>query len=65
MFNQGDHVLVFTINLPARGTVKLLAAWRGPYKVIEVNQEGRRYNLSNGQGAHFENVIPCKYSPDE
>ena len=64
-FKVGDHVLVFCRAVPAGGTLKLLALWRGPYRVTEVHQGGRWYVLSNGHKAHFENLIPYRSSPDQ
>ena len=55
--NVGDHVLVFCRAFPGGGTLKLLAVWRGSYRIMEVHQDGRWYVLSNSHKAHFENVI--------
>ena len=62
---MGDHVLVFCRTVPAGGTLKLLAVWRGPYRVVQVHREGRWYVLSNGHKAHYENVIPYRSISDE
>ena len=39
---------------PEGGSSKLLRRWRGPYKFVEVLQEGRLYVFSSGHKVHFE-----------
>ena len=44
---------------------KLMRAWRGPHKVVQVFQEGRVYVLDTGQKVHFERLKPHHSGPLE
>ncbi len=47
------------VKLVPRGRVgKMLRAWRGPYKIAKVCQDGRWYILGNGMVAHYERLKP-------
>ena len=51
--------------IPKGGSAKLLRGWRGPYKVVEVLQDGRLYILSSGHKVHFERLKRHISGPQE
>ena len=51
--------------IPKGGSAKLLRGWSGPYKIVEVLQEGRLYVLSSGHKVHFERLKRHINSPQE
>ena len=57
-YNVGDPVWVFCRYVTQKGSPKLMKAWRGPQKVINVLQDGRVYILDSGQKVHFELLKP-------
>ena len=48
-YQPGDLVCVVCRYVPQKGSPKLMRAWRGPHKVVQVFQDGRVYNLHTGQ----------------
>ena len=64
-YQPGELVSVFCRYVPQKGSPKLMRAWRGPHKVIQVFQDGRVYVLDNGQKVHFERLKPHHSGPLE
>ena len=64
-FQVDELVWVFCRVIPKGGSAKLLRGWRGPYKVVEVLQEGRLYVLSSGHKVHFERLKRHISGPQE
>ena len=56
---------VFCRYVPQKGSPKLMRAWRGPHKVVQVFQDGRVYVLDTGQKVHFERLKPHHSGPLE
>ena len=50
----GDAIYMFCQIIPKGGTRKLIHAWSGPHKIIDVLQDGRLFVLDMGQKVHFE-----------
>ncbi len=57
-YKPDEKVLVNVKVIPRGGVGKLLRAWRGPYTVKEVKQQGRWYILDNGMITHYERLKP-------
>ena len=55
-YQPGELVWVFCRHVPQKGSPKLMRAWRGPNKVVQVFQDGRVYVLDTGQKVHFERL---------
>ena len=55
-YQPGDLVWVFCRYVPQKGSLKLMRAWRGPHKVVQVFQDARVYILDTGQKVHFERL---------
>ena len=55
-YQPGELVWVFCRYVPQKGSPKLMRAWRGPLKVVQVFQDGRVYVLDTGQKVHFERL---------
>ena len=53
-YQPGELVWVFCRYVPQKGSPKLMRAWRGPHKVVQVFQDGRVYVLDTSQKVHFE-----------
>ncbi len=51
--------------VPKGGMGKLLRAWRGPFTINEVKQQGRYFILHSGMVAHYERVKPYFARPTE
>ena len=64
-YQSGELVWVFCRYVPQKGSPKLMRAWRGPHKVVQVFQEGRVYVLDTGQKVHFERLKPHHSGPLE
>ena len=64
-YQPGELVWVFCRYLPQKGSLKLMRAWRGPHKVVQVFQGGRVYVLDTGQKVHFERLKPHHSGPLE
>ena len=64
-YQPGELVLVFCRYMPQKGSPKLMRAWRGPHKVVQVFQDGRVYVLDAGQKVHFERLKPHHSGPLE
>ena len=64
-YQPGELVWVFCCYLPQKGSLKLMRAWRGPHKVVQVFQGGRVYVLDTGQKVHFERLKPHHSGPLE
>ena len=64
-YQPGELVWVFCRYVPQKGSPKLMRAWRGPHKVVQVFQEGRVYVLDTGQKVHFERLKPHHSGPLE
>ena len=62
-YQPGELVWVFCRYVPQKGFSKLMRAWRGPHKVVQVFQEGRFYVLDTGQKVHFERLKPHHSGP--
>ena len=61
----GELVWIFCRYVPQKGSPKLMLAWRGPHKVVQVFQDGRVYVLNTGQKVHFERLKPHHSGPLE
>ena len=61
----GELVWVVCRYVPQKGSPKLMRAWRGPHKVVQVFQDGRVYVLDTGQKVHFERLKPHHSGPLE
>ena len=65
-YHPGELVWVFCRYVPQKGSPKVMRAWRGPHKVVQVFQEGRVYVLlDTGQKVHFERLKPHHSGPLE
>ena len=64
-YQPGELVWVFCRYVPQKGSPKLMRAWRGPHKIVQVFQEGRVYVLDTGQKVHFERLKPHNSGPLE
>ena len=64
-YQPGELVWVFCRYVPQKGSPKLMRAWRGPHKVVQVFQDGRVYMLDTGQKVHFERLKPHHSGPLE
>ena len=64
-YQPGELVWVFCRYVPQKGSPKLMRAWRGPHKVVQVFQDGRVYVLDTGQKVHFERLKPHHSGPFE
>ena len=64
-YQPGELVWVFCRYVPQKGSPKLMRAWRGPHKVVQVFQDGRVYVLDTGQKVHFERLKPHHSGPLE
>ena len=64
-YQPGELVWVFWRYVPQKGSPKLMRAWRGPHKVVQVFQDGRVYVLDTGQKVHFERLKPHHSGPLE
>ena len=64
-YQPGELVWVFCRYVPQKGSPKLMRAWRGPHKIVQVFQEGRVYVLDTGQKVHFERLKPHHNGPLE
>ena len=64
-YQPGELVWIFCRYVPQKGSPKLLRAWRGPHKVVQVFQDGRVYVLDTGQKVHFERLKPHHTGPLE
>ena len=64
-YQPGELVWVFCRYVPQKGSPKLMHAWRGPHKVVQVFQDGRVYVLDTGQKVHFERFKPHHSGPLE
>ena len=64
-YQPGELVWVFCRYVPQKGSPKLMRAWRGPHKVVQVFQEGRVYVLDTGQKVQFERLKPHHSGPLE
>ena len=64
-YQPGELVWDFCRYVPQKGSPKLMRAWRGPHKVVQVFQEGRVYVLDTGQKVHFERLKPHHSGPLE
>ena len=64
-YQPGELVWVFCRYVSQKGSPKLMRAWRGPHKVVQVFQEGRVYVLDTGQKVHFERLKPHHSGPLE
>ena len=64
-YQPGELVCVFCRYVPQKGVPKLMLAWRGPHKVIQIFQDGRVYVLDTGQKVHFERLKPHHSGPLE
>ena len=64
-YQVGELVWVFCRYVPQKGSPKLMRAWRGPHKVVQVFQDGRVYVLDTGQKVHFERLKPHHSGPLE
>ena len=51
--------------VPQKGSPKLMRAWRGPHKIVQVFQDSRVYVLDTGQKVHFERLKPHNSGPLE
>ena len=63
--SPGELVWVFCRCVPQKGSPKLMRAWRGPHKIVQVFQDGRVYVLDTGQNVHFERLKPHLSGPLE
>ncbi len=57
-YRMDDMVMVHSKIIPRGGTGKLLRAWRGPYKIAKVCQEGRWYILDISMLTHYDRLKP-------
>ena len=57
-YQPGELVWFFCRYVPQKGSPKLMRAWRGPHKIVQVFQDGRVYVLDTGQKVHFERLKP-------
>ena len=64
-YQTGELVWVFCRYVPQKSSPKLMRAWRGPHKVVQVFQDGRVYVLDTGQKVHFERLRPHHSGPLE
>ena len=60
-----DLVWVFCRYVPQKGSPKLMRAWRGSHKIVQVFQDGRVYVLDTGQKLHFERLKSYQSGPLE
>ena len=64
-YQPGELVWIFCRYVPQKGSPKLMRAWRGPHKIVQVFQDGRVYVLDTGQKVHFERLKPHHSGPLE
>ena len=64
-YQPGELVWVYCRKVSQKGSPKLMRAWRGPHKVVQVFQDGRVYVLDTGQKVHFERLEPHQRGPLE
>ena len=64
-YPPGDLVWVFCRYVPQKGSPKLMRAWLGPHKFVQVFQDGRVYVLDNGEMVQFERLKPHQSGPLE
>ena len=64
-YQPGELVWVFCRYVPQKGSPKLMRAWRGPHKIVQVFQDGRVYVLDTGQKVNFERLKPHHSGPLE
>ena len=64
-YSVGEPVWVFCRYIPQKGTHKLMRAWSGPHKVVQVLPEVRLYVLDSGEKVHFERLKPHLIGPTE
>ena len=64
-YQPGELVWVFCRYVPQKGSPKLMPAWRGPHKDVQVFQDGRVYVLDTGRKVHFERLKPHQSGPLE
>ena len=64
-YKPGELVWIFCRYVPQKGSPKLMRAWRGPHKIVQVFQDGRVYVLDTGQKVHFERLKPHHSGPLE
>ena len=62
-YQPGELVWIFCRYVPQKGSPKLMRAWRGPHKVVQVFQDSRVYVLDTGQKVHFERLKPHHSGP--
>ena len=55
-YQPGDLVWVFCRYVPQKGSPKLMRAWRGLHKVVQVFQDGRVHVLGTGHKVHIERL---------
>ena len=55
-FEEGDQVMLLVKVVPRSGMGKLMRAWRGPFTMTEVRQQGRYYILGEVIVAHYEKI---------
>ena len=61
----GEQALVFVDVVPRKGVPKLTRKWRGPFRCVDIWDNGRNYKFENGMIAHAERVIPYENRPSE
>ena len=64
-YQPGELVWIFCRYVPQKGSPKIMHAWRGPHKVVQVFQDGHVYVLDTGQKVHFERLKPHHSGPLE
>ena len=64
-YQPGELVWIFCRYVPQKGSPKLMRAWRGPHKIVQVFQDGRVYVLDTGQKVHIERLKPHHSGPVE
>ena len=64
-YQPGELVWVFCRYVPQKGSPKLMRAWRGPHKNVQVFQDGRVYVVDTAQMVHFERLKPHHSGPLE
>ena len=64
-YQPGELVWIFCRYVPQKGSPKLMRAWRGPHKIVQVFQDGRVYVLDTGQKVHFERLKQHNSGPLE
>ena len=62
-YQPGELVWIFCRYVPQKGSPKLMRAWRGPHKIVQVFQDGRVYVLDTGQKVHFERPLELAAAP--